>query len=342
VLLNAPWVIPELLSPAAGAARAGQFSPLELSAFATQADPVWGSLLTVLGGYGFWAEGSSRFVDIREVLPYWPIEALALTALAALGVGVALRGRERSMALALAVSLLVATILGIGLASPITGALTRFLYDHLALYRGLRDTQKWVGLGLVALIALAAQGLDRALGALAAVRKRVAAVTLGLCLLLPILFAPALFWGFAGQLHPVQYPASWFSANARLRADLRPGTTLFLPWHEYLEFPFSGRVIANPARMFFDVPIIQGDNMEMRLIRTDSVNPVSAAIGRLLSSGAGAARAAPALAKLNVKYILLARTVDWRTYHNLVNGPRLSLVGQWPDLLLYRNLAWRG
>lgn len=340
VLLNAYWVIAELLSPAASAARAAQFSPLELSAFATQGDPVWGSVLTVLGGYGFWAEGSTRFVDMREVLPYWPLEAVALPVLAALALGVSLRRRERSFTFALALLLLVATVLGIGLASPITGALTRFLYDHLALYRGLRDTQKWDALVLVAGITLAVQGLDIALGRLAAVRRRTATALTGACLLLPVLFAPALFWGFAGQLHPVEYPASWSSANERLGADPNHGVALFLPWHEYLRFPFTGRVIANPARSFFDVPVIQGDNMEMRLIRSDSANPESAAISRLFAAG-DPARVAPALAKFHIKYILLEKTADWRAYRSLLAGPRLQRVGQWPDLVLYQNLAWR-
>ena len=339
LLLNAYWMIAELISPVTGAARAAQFSPLELTAFATRGDPVWGSVLTVVGGYGFWAEGSTRFINMRDVLPYWPVEPFVLLVLASLAAGIALRRRERSITLALTLALVIATVLAIGLASPLAAAPSRFLFDHVAPYRGLRDTQKWVALVLVAEIALAIQGLDIILAHLAAARRRTAMAIAGCCLLLPVLFAPALFWGFAGQLRPVAYPPSWFSADERLRADSHHGVTLFLPWHEYLRFPFAGRVFANPAQSFFDVPIIQGDNMEMRLIRSDSRNPVSALITRTLSRDRS--RLAHVLATMHVKYILLAKAADWQAYR-LGAIPHLAPVQQWPDLILYRNLSSHG
>jgi len=343
VALNAYWIVPGIAGSGGAITQAVQFSPVELAAFATQSDQTWGGVLTVLGGYGFWAEGSARFIDVRNTVMYWPLEPIAMLGLGLFGLWAVRRKRDEwATAIALSLCLIVGAALAVGLASPLTGAVTRFLFAHSALYHGLRDTQKWTALSLVAGIALAARGLDRALACLGRIRRGAVKPVAAACLVLPFLFAPTLLWGFEGQLDPVDYPSSWFQANARLRADHSHFSTLFLPWHEYLRFAFAGRIIATPAQAFFDVPVIQGDNLEMQRIYSDSVNPVTAAIGQVLTAyPPDTSRMAGVLARYHIKYILLARTADWRDYLYLDSSPGIKLVSSWPDLLLYRNLRWR-
>jgi hypothetical protein len=47
------------------------------------------------------------------------------------------------------------------------------------------------------------------------------------------------------------------------------------------------------------------------------------------------------LAAENIKYVILAREVDWRTYSYLENQPNLVQVGDYGSLVLYRNILWR-
>lgn len=343
VALNIYWIVPSIAGSGGAVTQAARFSPLELAAFATQSDQTWGSMLTVLGGYGFWAEGSTRFIDLRSAVAYWPLEPIALLGLAVFGLWAIRRKRgEWATAIGLSICLVVGVGLAIGVASPPTEAVTRFLFAHSALYHGLRDTQKWTALSMVAGIALAARGLDRALAYLGKFRRGAIRPVAASFLIVPFLFAPALVWGFEGQLSPVDYPSSWFDANARLRADHSHFSTLFLPWHEYLRFPFAGHIIATPARAFFDVPVIQGDNLEMQRIYSDSVNPVSAALDSIVATyPVDTGKMAGALARYHIKYVLLARTADWRDYRYLDKSPGIRLVTAWPDLLLYRNLVYR-
>jgi hypothetical protein len=46
------------------------------------------------------------------------------------------------------------------------------------------------------------------------------------------------------------------------------------------------------------------------------------------------------LAARDVKYVLLAREVDWQAYSYLMDQPGLELVGDYGSIVLFRNVLW--
>jgi hypothetical protein len=94
-------------------------------------------------------------------------------------------------------------------------------------------------------------------------------------------------------------------------------------------------VVAPPAPSFFSTPVLVSANPDVpgTAVPTD---PDQVAIADLVAAG-DQARWAEVLASRNVKYVLLAREVDWRSYAYLSQQPGLELVGDYGSIVLYRN-----
>ncbi|MFH1432375.1 MAG: hypothetical protein ABIG84_04110 [archaeon] len=94
--------------------------------------------------------------------------------------------------------------------------------------------------------------------------------------------------------------------------------------------------LANVARSFFKKPMITGDNMETGGIYSSSNNPGSGYIESIMTrntTGLG-----QSLAKINVKYILLKKEVDYKPYEQLLNTQEdITLIKNTTNLLLYVN-----
>lgn len=122
-----------------------------------------------------------------------------------------------------------------------------------------------------------------------------------------------------------------------------PGQVLFLPWHLYLAFPFTdGRVIANPAPTSFRRSVISGDNVEAVGTDTTSTSPRSAYLERLFAQGPRTHDFGSLIASLGVKYVVLAKTADWRSYSWVSAQLHLQLVMDSPSLEVWRNTAYAG
>jgi hypothetical protein len=103
---------------------------------------------------------------------------------------------------------------------------------------------------------------------------------------------------------------------------------------------FAGRLIANPAPLFFDKPILSSQDPEFGGATPSVVSPVQRQIDTLLGQNSNP-EAAEKLAAMHVKYIILAKEDDYRTYAPLTRQPDIKLVMDGPSLLLYRNEAVR-
>lgn len=334
LVLNCSWLLPTVWLRSPDLARALGFSIEEFYAFATQADPRWGVWLTVWGGHGFWAESTGRFILLREQEAYWPLLPIALLALGVLG----LAGRwafaaDRPAILTVLGCWVLSGALAAGMATPPTSALTGFLARHVFAYGGLRDTQKWGSLTLMGEIFAAAWGLDASLRRFRGPLLR-RLVETG-AVVAPLLFAPTMLWGCAGQLRASRYPPSWYAATRLLSRDGLAHPTLFLPYHQYLRLPFTSGVVANPAVPFFGPSITSGDNMQMPGIYADVPSGWGANTIALLQMAEAHSRSvAQILAKGGIRYILLAHAADWERYRYLQAAPGLRVVASWPDLTL--------
>lgn len=98
--------------------------------------------------------------------------------------------------------------------------------------------------------------------------------------------------------------------------------------------PKQDKRTANPAPKFFDKPIISGRNLEVSGIYTQSTNPGQQYVQSLLSSGSISGEN---LRLLNVKYVVLAKEVDWAWYRDVLNDSGLERVFDSENLAIYEN-----
>jgi hypothetical protein len=171
----------------------------------------------------------------------------------------------------------------------------------------------------------------------AEVRKTIVAVA---ALLLPIALTPSMFWGFAGQLKPRQYPADWYAVNRQLNADHDSFSVLFLPWHQYMSYDFAGRIIASPGQAFFDKPVIASDDPEIKGAIATTATSQTRAVGSILQHKSQNHQLGASLDRYTVKYILVAKDLDYRKYDYLDRQSDLRLIRETPTLKLYSNEAW--
>jgi len=324
----------------------------DLAAYATTGDPHLGLFANVLGLYGFWRLGPGPQLP-KDVVTGWPFLLLALLFVAGFGAVSRLRRRQdsaddrgiRARTRRTATTLLIAGIAGYFLAlgdqGP-TGPLFRWAYFHVPFFAVMREPQKFLMLTALALAVFFGWGVERLVGPIRRMRLDLrSAGVVGLAVLLPLAYTPTIFDGLAGQIGPSHLPPSWQTAD-RLMGD-GPGQVLFIPWHLYLAFPFTdGRVIANPAPTSFRRSVISGDNVEAVGIQTTSASPRSAYLERLFAQGPRTHDFGSLIAPLGVKYVVLAKTADWRSYSWVSAQPDLHLLMDSPSLEIWRNTAYAG
>jgi hypothetical protein len=106
----------------------------------------------------------------------------------------------------------------------------------------------------------------------------------------------------------------------------------------YMSFSWSDRRIANPAGIFFEKPTIIGENAEVGSIQTQSSNPTQHYMGYLLEHKNEIDNFGELIAPLNVKYIVLAKDVDYQQYVFLYEQSDLKLVMENEELVVFLNL----
>jgi len=110
-----------------------------------------------------------------------------------------------------------------------------------------------------------------------------------------------------------------------------------------MEYPFTnGRVVANVAPTSFERNVISGDNVEANDIETQSTSPRSAYLQELFANGTKFSEFGALVAPLGVKYVVLAKAVDWSSYSWLKDQKDLKLVLNNSSLEVWLNLAYVG
>jgi hypothetical protein len=133
---------------------------------------------------------------------------------------------------------------------------------------------------------------------------------MALFFLLPAIYTYTIWGGFARQLKPVWYPNGWQRVNQILNRDTNDFNVLFLPWHQYLSLSFNQNLITlNPAKLYFDKPVIQGENIELNDIYSQGQNRQ---IEDILSESQFSNQKAVlnSLARQGIKYIIYSHEID--------------------------------
>lgn len=336
LVLSSYWLVGLLAGTSTAAKQIASFSARDLQAFTT-ATGRFGLIVNVLGGYGFWLERYQRYVRPNQLTVNFVIGFVAIGILVALGLR-RLWGDQKRLTVSLVLTRAVSLVFAAGIHAPLTGGLVKLLLLHVPGLRGFREPEKFGALVVFTYAILAAAGVDALM--LAWRRRYGVRLVTGLLLLVPFIYMPTMLWGFNNQLRPVEYPASWTSFND----SLSPGSyrVLFLPWHEYMSFDFEPRIIASPAPSFFyNARVLSGDNAEFGDVVRDLPNPTSDAVESALENHSDGQLAAK-LAKLNVKYVLLANGYDVRQYQFLTSDSGLTLVSTKPGLIVWQNQRYSG
>lgn len=257
------WIIPVFIT---GANTVDTFTQPHWEAFKTASGPYLGAIGNVTALYGFWGEHEmwSTYFSWPKDSWLWAVAGVLLAAVILLGIWRWLRERSaRLVAVWFLSAGILSLIFSVGIGDSIFKALNLWLFEHVPLWQGFRDSQKWSavlalayalfgGLGAGAILERSAPRFSSALRA---------ALLLALCAL-PLAYTPMLL-GFSGQVRPVWYPESWARVNEVLAAD--PAcVAVFLPWHLYYELSFNdGLLTANTAGKYFNCRIISSADAEI-------------------------------------------------------------------------------
>jgi len=337
LFLNAYWLIPAL----AGREESliANISGEDLAVFAPKIAS-FSALFTLASMHGFWRQG---YIYAKDFIPFWQLLFVAVLFLAVHGLVSCYRDKRQGFYVKAFFAIwAVGLILAAGIRSPFAGAF-EFLFDHLPLIKGMRDTHKFVTMLALSYAYLGALGLTEMEKTLKKpmIKKSVAAIFL----IVPLLYSFTFFNGFAGQIKATDYPDDWYKVSQFLSRDEGEFKVLFLPWHLYMDFhwvPNKDKRIANPAPHFFDKEVISAKNIEVRGIYRQVYTPVELYIDYLLANRDKIDNFGELVSVLNVKYILLTKEADYEKYFFLFNQSDLELVMETENFYVFRNREYIG
>lgn len=293
---------------------------------------------------GFWGKDQYRYADLTRFESNWGRSFFLILPIIFLGIFIGLRRKEsRLLVTVLLISYAIVVILSVGVSLSGTKEITLWLFHNFPLYKGLREPQKWVSFLVIIYGTTLAFGLNELFS-----RKIITdnkflygAILTGII----ILQSPLLIFGFGDQVKSVSYPQDWQEVdnyittyNSNNSADSQTkcrDPILFLPWHMYMSFNWIGHIVANPADRFFSCPVIQGTNMEWGGIYDNSQSVQGAKIQEWIDSK-GQDKSLLNSQELSIKYIILAKELDWQNYLWLDTSPDATLFRDTRTLRVYR------
>lgn len=338
VIVHSFWLIPTALGKGSTATIVSGFTSADQHAFATNPGSL-GLVGNVLALNGFWGESKNLFFTASDMYSWWLLPVIALWTLVLTGIVVAWR-RQRAVAITGIILIGMAALLAVGTAGTFAAPLNRFLVDHLPFFAGYREPQKFVA---VIVLAYAYFGGI----AVAAITRRFKRdknlkehwQTAGaLFMLIPVLCAPLMPWGFHGQLRAADYPVEWYAVHDRLHVQCTGDCkALFLPWHLYMHYDFADRIIASPAIAFFGPYIVSSTDPELEGAAGYTQNSLQKTISTTILPQAEQGKdIAAALRAQHIQYVLLAKENDYKRYAYLDKQKGLKVDLDTPTLTLYR------
>jgi hypothetical protein len=341
LVLNCYWLISVLRGTSPISQTISAITSNDFSAFTTASNPHVGLFLNVLTMYGFWLERFHRYVMPNANVGLW----LGLFLIFAILIGLGVRARfrsDRSITIALIIVGLIGFVMACGVEAPITGPVVRWVITSLPLMKGFREPEKFSALLVFSYVYFAGYGVDFLYSYFRHWSVRSRELLMCCLIIVPLVYVSTMLFGFAGQLTPVNYPASWYVFDSWLAAHPAQGKLLFLPWNEYMSYDFSPRIIANPAPQFFyQASVIAGTDAQFGSVYQSTATPTALFVENQILKKAYQTNLGISLAKIHVQYVLLADGYDYAQYGFLRQQTDLKIMSNKPGLTVFRNEAYR-
>jgi hypothetical protein len=259
--LLAVLLLPAVIRFFVGSASGGyesvrQFTRADFEFFRSASSPDYGVVVNLIGLFGYWGERIGRFPLADGGHAWWPLATGVIVAAALAG---AWLNRSRAWLLVcgligLAISASTALPGGVGAAA--------WLAARIPLVGAYREPQKWDALWLLALTVLSTSAVE-ALPRIRQAAAPVVAYVLVLAVLVPVGVSQART--LPSIVKPVRYPGYWYETRDFLARNVQNDEPVaVLPWHLYQSLYVSeGRLVANPARVFFPGRLVTPNNLEI-------------------------------------------------------------------------------
>ncbi len=327
--LSAYWIVPTIMGQGRIANSLSTFGGSERQAFAAVDTNGTTPVGAVLGLQGFWQDTRQLYILPLDATPQWGWIEIALWAILVTGMVLSWQ-KQRRRAVHAFVVMGLAMLFALGVGSD-------WLAAHVPFFAGFREPQKFVALLALVYAYFMTWGAAGIIARLARWRQWAGYLAAAAILGVVLAFTSPMLWGFDGQLSTVRYPDDWFVTNRVLDQQPHAGTVLFLPWHLYMAFNFSGRIIANPAEDFFDRTMIASDDPELAGVAPQTSNTMREQVQHtLLPAGAKGTAITTQLRAFGIIYVLLAKELDWKDYDWLNHQPGAEVVHDSQNLRLYR------
>jgi hypothetical protein len=315
LIISSYWLVPYLNNRSASLLNT--FGTDNQLAFKTAGNNDAETIFNVLTLYGFWGESepwAGYFLWPKDNLIFWSVILGLLAIIIGLGIRYALKNRKREAWFFLGIGI-IAAILACWLGeSPFKG-FNAWLFNNIGFWRGFRDTQKFSGLLALAYAYFGSFGFMAISEYIFSKRPKFSQAALTVMFLVPVFYTYTIIDGFARQLQPVWYPEAWYQVKEVLGKDTGDSQVLFLPWHQYLSLDFNHNLItANPAKSFFGTRVIQGDNMEVGGVFSQSQNIANLEMQNIILDKKTPDEAATALKDKNIRYILVMNRIIAEDY----------------------------
>ena len=367
---SAWWLVPFVVQGGRQSQLLSRITSADVLAFRSVSDPAVGIWPNVLGLYGFFGERTGYYASMKAFVPFWAVILALMLVFVALGAVGVWRGLVRfdgagRWVAAVVAAALVAWVLAVGTSDPRLAPIVSWLNGHVPAFKGMRESGKWTALlalayaqlfplGFLTVHALLSRfaasgprdGTDSAeagrRGLAAPVARALSALLALAVVAIPIYYGNGMLLGTRGQIKPSQYPPGWYQVDSLLKADPQPGRTVFFPWIYYSQYSFvdnRNSLIVSPAPTFFQVPVASSHDIHIAGDKPLD-DPDEKLIDSMLQES-DTNNWAKRLANHDFKYVILARERFGSVYQTLDTQPDLTLVGDYEDLILYRNDLWK-
>jgi hypothetical protein len=325
----------------------GTFSFLDAIAFESSPTVFNNTMLSVAAMYGFFRTGYPYPIT---VFPPLLLIFLLFLFLSIYGLLYFYRDSKRGPAcITLSIAAVLSVALATGLSSPLTSGLYTFLYDNVPLFNGFREPQKFVallvfaysflgGLGVLQIQSwLEGKGLHTGVGGMRAHAHALIVIAIAVVLLSPFIYSYMEIDSFDGQLTAVQYPASWYRAEAIMNQNNSDYSVLVLPWHGYMYYNWSGTKFASPFNQFFRQNLISG-GQNTYLSGQGESGTFSSLMFSILKERNSITHLGNLLSLMDVKYVFLSKSADYWNYSFLYVQSDLRLVENSSSSALFENM----